>query len=122
MLFAAVLFFFSYLFPTALPPGFRSNDIDSENETNNEDQPTMVYDSDEEFELNDSFNVSDDVNSSAYQGMRLFDKLKQELADSYFKINVNNENKYLHKQAACWILEQEKTSLSSNRLSRVQGR
>ena len=83
----------------------RSNDIDSENETNNEDQPSMVYNSDEEFELNDSFIVSDDVNSSAYQGMRLFDNIKQQLADSYFKVNVNNENKYPHKQAACWILE-----------------
>ena len=94
----------------------RSNDIDSENEINNEDQSSMVYDSDEEFELNDSFNMLDDVNSS---GMHLFDNIKQELADSYFKVN---ENKYLHKQAACWILEQEKTSLSSNRLSLVQGR
>ncbi|CAF5062277.1 unnamed protein product, partial [Rotaria magnacalcarata] len=63
----------------------------------------MVYDSDEEFELNDHLNVSDDINVPSYQGMRLFDIVKQELAHSYFKVSVNNENKYLHKQAACWI-------------------
>ncbi|CAF2101614.1 unnamed protein product [Rotaria magnacalcarata] len=100
----------------------RSNEIDSENEINNEDKSNMVYDSDEEFELNDHLNVSDDINVSSYQGMRLFDNVKQELAHSYFKVSVNKESKYLHKQAACWILEKDKTSLSSNRLSRVQGR
>ncbi|CAF2057856.1 unnamed protein product [Rotaria magnacalcarata] len=100
----------------------RSNEIGSENEINNEDQSNMVYDSDEEFELNDHLNVSDDINVSSYQGMRLFDNVEQELAHSYFKVSVNNESKYLHKQAACWILEKDKTSLSSNRLSRVQGR
>ncbi|CAF2097716.1 unnamed protein product [Rotaria magnacalcarata] len=100
----------------------RSNEIDSENEINNEDQSNIVYDSDEEFELNEYLNVSDDINVSSYQGMRLFDNVKQELAHSYFKVSVNNESKYLHKQAACWILEKDKTSLSSNRLSRVQGR
>ncbi|CAF1342964.1 unnamed protein product [Rotaria sp. Silwood1] len=99
-----------------------SNEIDSEIEVNNEDQSNVVYDSDEEFELNDHLDVSDDINVSSYQGIRLFDNIKQELTHSYFKVNVNNENKYLHKQAACWILEKDKTSLSSNRSSRVQGR
>ncbi|CAF5160028.1 unnamed protein product, partial [Rotaria magnacalcarata] len=28
----------------------------------------MVYDSDEEFELNDHLNVSDDINVPSYQG------------------------------------------------------
>ena len=47
--------------------------------------------------------------------------LKWILVHSYFKVSVDNENKYLHKQAACWILEQHKTLLSSNRLLYVQG-
>ncbi|CAF4263126.1 unnamed protein product, partial [Rotaria magnacalcarata] len=37
-----------------------SNEIGSENEINSEDQSNVVYDIDEEFELNDHLNVSDD--------------------------------------------------------------
>ncbi|CAF4068242.1 unnamed protein product, partial [Rotaria magnacalcarata] len=78
-----------------------SNEIGSENEINSEDQSNVVYDIDEEFELNDHLNVSDDINVSSYQGIRLFDNVKQELAHSYFKVSVNNAtNIYINKQHA----------------------
>ena len=69
-----------------------SNDIDTENEN----QLSLVCDTDEELELNDSFNISADGSSSTYEEMDLFDNVKQELAHSCLKISVNNENKYLH--------------------------
>ena len=83
---------------------------------------TTDYDSDEEFELNDNLDVIDNVNISKNRGMRLFADIKQELCHTFFKVRSNNENKFLHKQAACWVLEKEKSSLSADRLSRVQGR
>jgi hypothetical protein len=83
---------------------------------------TTDYDSDEEFELNDNLDVIDNVNISKNRGMRLFADIKQELCHTFFKVSSNNENKFLHKQAACWVLEKEKSSLSADRLSRVQGR
>lgn len=118
----------------ALLDGFWSSDlgiINSQTETNETDSESEIFDeeqsndtnyADEEFEYNDSLDVSDDVNASSYQGIRLFDNVKQELTNSYFKVNINNENKYLHKQTACWILEKDKASLSSNRLYPVQDR
>lgn len=59
----------------------------------------MAKETDEEFEFNDSLDVSDDVSASSYQRMLLFDNIKQELTHSYSKVILNNQNKYLHKQS-----------------------
>ena len=47
--------------------------------------------------------------------------MKSEISFSLL-VNINNENKFLHKQAACWALEKDKNSLAANRLLRVQDR
>ncbi|CAF5142072.1 unnamed protein product, partial [Rotaria magnacalcarata] len=101
-----------------------SRDIESENETNSaeENSSTNDCDSDEEFELNENLVMANDANISTYRGMRLIDDVKKELSHTFFKVNINKENKFLHKQAACWVLEKDKSSLSANRLSRVAGR
>jgi hypothetical protein len=41
------------------------------------------------------------------------------LAKSYFIVNINGTKKYLHKQTAAWILSNDKSTLSSDRLKRV---
>ncbi|CAF3385348.1 unnamed protein product [Rotaria sp. Silwood2] len=101
-----------------------SQDIESENETNSaeENNSTNDCDSDEEFELNDNLVMVNDADISTYRGIRLIDDVKKELSHTFFKVNINKENKFLHKQAACWFLEKDKSSLSANRLSRVAGR
>lgn len=101
-----------------------NSDIESDDEANfgTYADVTNEYDSDEEFELNDNLNGVNNVSISTNRGMRLFDDIKQELSHTFFKVSVNNENKFLHKQTACWALEKDKCSLSADRSSRVQGR
>ncbi|CAF1968100.1 unnamed protein product [Rotaria magnacalcarata] len=101
-----------------------SRDIESKNETNcaEENNSTNDCDSDEKSELNEKLVMVNDANISTYCGMRLIDDVKKELSHTFFKVNINKENKFLHKQAACWVLVKDKSSLSSNRLSSVAGR
>ena len=95
------------------------SDVDIDNNTiNNLDD----YDSNDELELENNKDAIVNVNISTNHGVRLFDSVKQELADSYFQVTINNKTKYLHKQSACWLLQKEKPSLSADRLSRVQGK
>ncbi len=34
----------------------------------------------------------------------------------YFKVTINHDTKYLHKQTACWLLIGDKSELSNDRL------
>ncbi|CAF3873881.1 unnamed protein product [Adineta steineri] len=79
------------------------------------------YDSDDLLESDDGNDSIHVTNMKNGQGIRVFDKVKQELAHTYFQVNINNEIKYLHKQTACWLLEKDKNTLSADRLSRVRG-
>ena len=99
-------------------------DVESDDELNDEldGGNTNDYDSDQEHELNDHLETINNVTTSTYHGIRLSDAVKSELSHTFFKVNINNENKFLHKQAACWMLEKDKSSLSADRLSRVTGR
>ncbi|CAF4633583.1 unnamed protein product [Rotaria magnacalcarata] len=69
-------------------------------------------------------NVSDDesiLNStkSDFNGIRIVDNINPTLRQSYFKVKINNNIKYLHKQSACWLQSNHIAKLSSDRLSRV---
>ncbi|CAF1525384.1 unnamed protein product, partial [Rotaria magnacalcarata] len=115
---------------------FRSSDINVLNDSNrnfkigsdNEQNDEIAIgsaecsDSDEKFELNDNLDVINNTSISANRGIRLCDDVKEELLHAYFKVKINNENKFMHKQAACWALEKDKSSFSATRLLRVQGR
>lgn len=101
-----------------------TSDTDSdENETDRDslDGHSTDYDSDEEFDSNDDRDVIHNVNRPTYSGMRLFDSVKEDSSHSFFKVIICIEEKFLHKQTACWLMENEKSSLSADRLSRVQG-
>ena len=39
--------------------------------------------------------------------------------NTYFKVSMNNQTKYLHKQSAGWLLTEETNKLSNDRLLRV---
>ncbi|CAF3074835.1 unnamed protein product [Rotaria sp. Silwood2] len=72
-----------------------------------------------------SHNLSDDDESilnstkSDFNGIRIVDNINPALRQSYFKVKINNNIKYLHKQSACWLQSNQITKLSSDRLSRV---
>lgn len=73
-------------------------------------------------ELDDITNIREEIISSTksnFVGINIVDKVSPEISDSYFKININDEWQYLHKETACWILTDSKSNLSSDRLSRV---
>ena len=57
---------------------------------------------------------------SNFHGMRVFNSIPASLAKSYFRIDVDGHVKYVHKQTAAWLLTDDKTHLSSDRLKRVQ--
>ncbi|CAF3443778.1 unnamed protein product [Rotaria socialis] len=56
---------------------------------------------------------------SDFNGIKIVDNINPALRQSYFKVKINNNIKYLHKQSACWLQSNQITKLSSDRLSRV---
>ncbi|CAF4765874.1 unnamed protein product [Rotaria socialis] len=56
---------------------------------------------------------------SDFNGIRIVDNINPALRQSYFKVKINNNIKYLHKQSACWLQSNQIMKLSSDRLSRV---
>jgi hypothetical protein len=46
--------------------------------------------------------------------------VESHVEDSYFKVKINDETKYIHKQSGCWLLIDEKTKLLNDRLLRAQ--
>ena len=51
--------------------------------------------------------------------MRIRDRIEPRFHDSYFKMKINGQQKYMHKQSACWLLTDKVMQLSKDRLSRV---
>ncbi|CAF1526358.1 unnamed protein product [Rotaria sordida] len=43
-----------------------------------------------------------------FSGIKVGDTIKPVIQNSYFKVSINNQTKYLHKQSACWLLTDEK--------------
>ena len=79
------------------------SEVDSDSEYNDEIAVSCANysDIDEDFELSDSLDVTNNTIISTTHGVRLCNVVKEELSNAYFKVNINNENKFLHKQAAC---------------------
>ncbi|CAF1375253.1 unnamed protein product [Adineta ricciae] len=96
------------------------DDKNSDFATESDDELDNDDNTDEYMTLNSSFDTIDDVRECD-TGFRLVDNVKEEFSQNYFHINVNGNKKYLHKQTACWYLQNDRCSLSSDRLTRVQG-
>ena len=96
---------------------------ESDDETDSSIQHDLIddYDTDEDEDLDDNFDTIHNANMSGNRGIRLVDHVKEEFSKNYFQVIINGGKKYLHKQAACWLLQKDRISLSSDRLSRVKG-
>ena len=57
---------------------------------------------------------------SDFNGIRLVDHINRTLRQSYFEVKIDGNIKYIHKQSACWLLSNNITKLSTDRLSRVR--
>jgi predicted RNA binding protein with dsRBD fold (UPF0201 family) len=98
-------------------------DLDEENDDEDlqNDEQNRLNDEDVlDFENDDIFD-GDMLTStkSDFNGIRILDSINPMLKQSYFKIKLNEKIKYLHKQSAYWLLSNNITRLSSDRLSRV---
>lgn len=99
-----------------------SFDAESENESDDETDNDGPYDEDEFLDgSDDELNVYDldGVREKSVHGVRLVDRVTPETASSYFKVRIEEKEKFLHKQTACWLLTEEKHSLSADRVLRV---
>ncbi|CAF2079027.1 unnamed protein product [Rotaria magnacalcarata] len=83
------------------------------NNTTDEDEESMLMD-----ELD--FDVLPEVSSSTVHGMRIFDSIDNCQNESFFSVEVNGQNKYMHKQTANWYFSKTKPISASDRLKRVQ--
>ena len=86
------------------------------NDTNRDDNDGCS--SDDENEEND---IQDSINTTKkdFAGMKVFRSVESDIEHSYFKVKVNDDTRYVHKQSACWILTDDKNKLSNDRLLRV---
>lgn len=91
---------------------------DEEEETTTADQLDDINTFD--FE-EDAHEYEELLNStkSEFEGIGIFDEINPKLKPSFFKIKINGNVKYLHKQSACWLLTKQLNKLSNDRLSRV---
>ncbi|CAF1501273.1 unnamed protein product [Adineta steineri] len=92
--------------------GFESSDDSTDNDSLDDHQSQA---DDEDIEHIESMTTD-------FSGMRMKDTIPSELANSYLKVKINDTLKFLHKQAAVWLLTDKNDRLSSDRLSRVMGR
>jgi hypothetical protein len=90
---------------------------DSESASGGEEQQSE----DERYDTESSLSTETSSGSQgvAFSGMRVFDTIRSELAKSYFKVEINGQKKFIHKQTACWLLTENKPVSSNDRLSRV---
>jgi hypothetical protein len=75
----------------------------------------------EEDTSDDEENISS-VSASGkthFHGMRVYDNIPSQ-SNSYFCVEIDGKIKFIHKQTACWLLTDEKASLSADRVKRVQ--
>jgi hypothetical protein len=107
----------------------QSEESDSEEEKEEEEEQE-VYEGDddtenqcngEEEEEQGLAEVLLDSSDASFKGMRVKESINSSQADSFFKVRRPNDTAdvYIHKQTACWVLMNEKSSLSSDRLKRV---
>ncbi|CAF4009907.1 unnamed protein product [Rotaria magnacalcarata] len=84
------------------------------------DQPIdeILFDFQHDVVSDDDYDILNSTKSD-FNGIRVVDNINPALRQSYFKVKINDNIKYIHKQSACWLQSNQITKLSSDRLSRV---
>ena len=86
--------------------------------------PDNEYDDDHRIDPPGNVDEEDLCSISAsgktqFHGIRVYDYIPSSLAKSYFCVEIDGKKKHIHKQAACWVLTDEKACLSTDRIRRV---
>ncbi|CAF1168333.1 unnamed protein product [Rotaria sp. Silwood1] len=105
---------------------FESDDDNDEDETTND---LNMSEDDDDSSVNNDYIDEDEQNNPRdlintrkkdFSGVKLVDKVQPHIEHTYFKVKLNHDTKFLHKQTACWLLIEDKSKLSNDRLLRVQ--
>ncbi|CAF1333947.1 unnamed protein product [Rotaria sp. Silwood1] len=78
----------------------------------------ILFDAQSDGVSDDDENILNSTKSD-FNEIRIVDNINPAIRKSYFKVKINDNIKYLHKQSACWLQSRQITKLSSDRLSRV---
>ncbi|CAF4316655.1 unnamed protein product, partial [Rotaria sp. Silwood2] len=97
-----------------------SDDNEYENNNGEDNDYNNSSDEDEDAASDNEENV-ERIQSvkTIFSGTRIKDKINPDLANSYFRVKINDTTKFLHKQSAVWLLTDKNDRLSTDRLSRV---
>jgi hypothetical protein len=91
---------------------YENSDDEENNNSSGDEDEDAASDNDENAERIQS-------TKTIFSGTRIKDKINPDLANSYFKLKINDTTKFLHKQSAVWLLTDKNHRLSTDRLSRV---
>ncbi|CAF4635814.1 unnamed protein product [Rotaria socialis] len=99
--------------------GYSDDELDSKDDVH--DQYDVISESSSEDEADEQTNNSGHKRSQ-FKGLRIFNEIPAAQSNSYFRINVDENEKYMHTQTASWLLTDNRPALSANQLQRVQQR
>jgi len=101
-------------------------DLFSQEVNDDTDDNSEVYESkaDQENDDDNGFDTIQyctDPNSlePTFRTIRVCDQVPPHLLPSYFKVRINDKDKFIHKSTACWILTEPNQKLSADRTRRV---
>jgi len=99
------------------------DEVDDEEDNNDSTNDNLIDDklandfiSDQEDDDGDDSLTTIKAN---FNGMKICEGIEPHQQDSYFKVQINGVQKYIHKQSACWLLTEKNIHLSTDRVSRV---
>ena len=101
----------------------QDDNYESDDETFNTDQ-THDSATDSESEGDEACSIlrqHDDPDSlqPTFHAMRVSDTVPAHLLPSYFKVRINENDKFIHKSSACWAFTENNQKLSADRTRRV---
>ncbi|CAM2725179.1 unnamed protein product [Rotaria socialis] len=96
--------------------GYSDDELDSKDDVH--DQYDVISESSSEDEADEQTNNSGHKRSQ-FKGLRIFNEIPAAQSNSYFRINVDENEKYMHTQTASWLLTDNRPALSANQLQRV---
>jgi hypothetical protein len=101
--------------------------VEEEEEEEENDNSDIINNFNDDKVINDDIAVDqeedDDYSMTTikanFNGIKISDGIEPYRQDAYFKVKINDNQKYIHKQSASWLLTDQNMRLSNDRLSRV---
>ena len=99
----------------------KTSDLEEDSDDSEINDDLSEEDEDGDCPADEAGNQENSIRSEKtdFTRMKIFNDVKAGKRDSYFEVNINGSVEYLHKQSACWLLTDNRSHLSNDRLSRV---